>query len=144
MGVLFLILGVIVAGAILILAFPQTIEKNFKSEIQTVFNKWVADGNANQTLDFIQIGLKCCGINGQQDYKNTTQIPDSCRNGTVSTGAIYNQGCLAAFAAKIKEVFTDRQWIVGGIGVGVLALLVVGMVLSCCLFCAVRKADKDY
>jgi len=143
--ILFLILGLVVAGVILFAFFPTHIENNFKAEFKKVFDKWVDDGNTNQTVDFIQESLKCCGIDGQQDYTSQNKtVPNSCKEGNVSSGTIYTTGCLDAFKAKINELITSKSWIIGGIGIGVLVLLIGGMVLSCCLFCAVRKADKDY
>jgi len=141
---MFLILGVVVAGAILIIAFPQTIEANFKPQITKLFNAWTDNGNANQTIDFIQEGLKCCGVDGPEDYtKENKTVPASCKEGASGSQSIYKIGCMEAFKDKINELLTSRPWIVGGVGIGVLAILVIGMILSCCLFCAVRKADQD-
>jgi len=142
---LFLILGIIVAGAILVLAFPTTVENNFKPEFKKIFDRWTADPNVNETIDFIQMELHCCGIDGSEDYTNANKtIPVSCREGNVLAGAVYAKGCLAAFGEKINDLLAHRPWMVGGIGIGVLAILVIGMILSCCLFCAVRKADDEY
>jgi len=138
---LFLILGVLVAGAILVLAFPTTLENNFKPELKKLFDQWT-NSNVNETIDFIQMELHCCGIDGSQDYTNANKtIPTSCKD---KDGAVYPNGCLAAFGQKINDELAHRPWMVGGIGIGVLAILVIGMVLSCCLFCAVRKADDEY
>ena len=67
-------------------------------------------------------------------------VPDSCKD---PNGDIYATGCLKAFTAKIESVLADNPWILIGVGIGVLAILIFGMILSCCLCCAIRKADGD-
>merc|ERR1711990_1044195 len=136
---LFLILGVLVAGVILFAAFPDTVEANFKPAFEKVFDEWVANPAANGTIDVIQENLKCCGINGKADYTSENRtIPASCKD---DSSVVYSTGCVEAFRNKFNEYLMDAPWIIGGIGIGVLALLLIGMILSCCLFCGLNGDD---
>jgi len=141
---LFLILGVIVAGVILVQFFPSTLKDNFKPVLKEIVGEWNGNGNANQTIDLIQTQLKCCGVDGKIDYNNANKtIPHSCYPDGNSNNAPYDQGCLKAFSEQISAELADHPWIVAGIGIGVLGILIIGMVLSCCLCCAIRKADGE-
>ena len=71
---LFLILGVIVAGIILVVVFPDTLKTTFKPVLTDLVQKWSANGQANQTIDLIQAELKCCGVEGEIDYTNENVI----------------------------------------------------------------------
>lgn len=136
---MFLILGVLVAGVVLVMFFPETVSNNFKPVLKKVVDEWRSSGSTNQTIDLIQHELKCCGVDGKQDYNST--VPESCKDPSDNT--IYDRGCLAAFKEKINELLSSQPWIVGGVGIGVLAIIVIGMILSCCLCTAVRKSKGD-
>lgn len=136
---LFLILGVLVAGVILFAAFPDTVEANFKPAFEKVFDEWVKNPAANGTIVLIQENLNCCGINGEVDYTSENKtIPASCKD---NNGDVYSTGCVKAFRNKFNDILKDAPWIIGGIGIGVLALLLIGMILSCCLFCGLNGDD---
>ena len=100
---LFLILGIIVAGAILVLAFPTTVEDNFKPEFKKIFDRWTADPNVNETIDFIQMELHCCGIDGSEDYTNANVR----RNQNLPVLSVYEK-----WNNEAISIWLDIYWLV--------------------------------
>jgi CD9 antigen len=135
---LFIILGILVAGIVLVLQFPQVLDQRFEPVLKDMVEDWNKDPAVNKTIDFIQTELKCCGITGSSDYNST--VPTSCKD---DGGNIYQVGCLKAFQNRIEKELKGNPWVVGGIGIGVLVLLVLGMILSCSLCCAIKNSDKS-
>ncbi|XP_016125819.1 CD9 molecule b isoform X1 [Sinocyclocheilus grahami] len=83
-----------------------------------------------ETLRAIQYGLQCCGTSGtifdgaaetcpkKEGLENfvTTNCPDA-----------------------IKEIFTSRLHVIGGVGIGIGVVMIFGMIFSMLLCCAIRR-----
>jgi hypothetical protein len=105
----------------------------------------------------VQKELKCCGGLGPIDYENSTwatgqasaKLPASCcqlnDDGTTKNltqcqsknGDFYNQGCKAALSNWID----DHAIILIGVGCGIAALELLGLVCAIC-FCRHMDSDK--
>lgn len=114
-------------------------------------------GKLTTAWDLVQKELKCCGGLGISDYVNSTwaassggkKIPESCCkldsagtpvNATLcqsATSEFYDTGCKAA----LKDWIDDHAIILIGIGCGIAALELIGLVCAIC-FCRHMDSDK--
>jgi len=145
--------------------FEDMFKKGFEKTITSA--GWDENGNRNQSMAIISViqeKLGCCGgVNGYQDWQllnpgfDSHQVPVSCckndicgsvENGVVQlkeseqdiSKVIYENGCYKSVADYVQ----DNNWalIVAAFGMSMLTL--VGLVLSTCLCCAVRKSGGRY
>ncbi|XP_074595361.1 uncharacterized protein LOC141850601 [Brevipalpus obovatus] len=100
----------------------------------------------SQILDVLQSELKCCGINGYQDYslekltsnrRNNVSIPESCCKTPmpkcgerVHPNNIHYVGC----AKKMAKIASNNILLLGWITILFLILEFVAIVFSCCLY----------
>ncbi|XP_051976781.1 CD9 antigen-like [Xyrauchen texanus] len=83
-----------------------------------------------ETLKLIQYGLKCCGPTGTAFDGATETCPK--KEGfelLVTTSCPY----------AIKEVFTSRLHIIGGVGIGIGVIVIFGMIFSMLLCCGIQR-----
>jgi len=124
----------------------------FKDDVKTLVEEKMREGmqkygqgdseGVTKTWDVIQHESQCCGVDGFQDWANTTfgksgNVPDSCciqEQVGCGTGAIANpdkinqQGCFAKFE---KTILGNVAWAIG-IGVAVAVLILIGICIACC------------
>lgn len=102
------------------------------NQMKTMMLEYYRDIEFNQARsawDFVQSRLKCCGVNGPQDWVNLNfQIPDSC-------GRRYMQGCLDALIEKINQF--SLFVIIAGVLLAVIELLAI------CFACMLANYDAD-
>lgn len=100
------------------------------SEIKDVYTSAVKDFNrdysSNHTLAVFHEELKCCG-DGKPD--KDTNIHRSCSKGD-------EKSCLDA----IEEFFNGKLYIIGYVGIGIAGVMIIGMVFSMVLCCAIRNS----
>lgn len=109
----------------------QDIEKGFKDNFK----------NNNDDTEFMKVfhsvekDLKCCGLYTPDNYY-VSPLPDSCCKPSVASGTCtkntndsYKTGCLS----KIKELISSSFKIIGGVAIGVAAILLAGIISACCL-----------
>ncbi|XP_041083672.1 CD9 antigen-like isoform X2 [Polyodon spathula] len=99
-------------------------------EIQDVYASAVENFNrdysSNHTLTVFHEALKCCG-DGKSD-KNTN-VHKTCTEHD-------NKSCVAA----IEEFFNGKLYIIGYVGIGIAGVMIIGMVFSMVLCCAIRNS----
>ncbi|XP_041084540.1 CD9 antigen-like isoform X2 [Polyodon spathula] len=99
-------------------------------EIQDVYVSAVENFNqdysSNHTLTVFHEALKCCG-DGKSD-KNTN-VHKTCTEHD-------NKSCVAA----IEEFFNGKLYIIGYVGIGIAGVMIIGMVFSMVLCCAIRNS----
>ncbi|XP_051544095.1 CD9 molecule b isoform X1 [Myxocyprinus asiaticus] len=83
-----------------------------------------------ETLRLIQYGLQCCGPTGTAFDGATETCPKKEGLEILVT---------ASCPDVIKEVFTSRLHIIGGVGIGIGVIMVFGMIFSMLLCCAIRR-----
>lgn len=106
-------------------------------------------GMADETVDFVQDKLSCCGLNSPDDwvntdyYKDRNQYPKSCCSGTGAcepdNPTLYPEGC---YAKVIRFLDTNLSAIAGG-AVGFAFFQLLGVLLSFCLASNVNKAKYE-
>ena len=110
----------------------------------TNYNKDKFEG-VTEAWNIVQSEFKCCGVKNYVDWKDTEfgEVPDfccienteGCAKGTVdlpedqAKNKIYTNGCLTKFETAI----TDNVGLAAGIGAGLVILLFIGMLMSCCV-----------
>jgi len=144
-----------VTCAILLLVYKDTAEDFIKDGMYKGFNKYgnPKDTDLTNALDKIQNDLKCCGVEGPEDWKNATNLnelsvadgcckdmEDGCGHNyfdsPINPEDIYHEGCYEV----IKEQLL-------GLGLGITGLILAAagvqlaiVILACML---AKKGKKD-
>ncbi len=104
-----------------------------------------------ETWNAIQSDFHCCGVRNYTDWRQTAfgkkenGVPDTCCK-TASAGCgkgvfagktdeINTRGCYTL----LEEFVVENAAVVGGIGVGIAALQIVGVLISCMLAVSMRR-----
>lgn len=82
----------------------------------------------------IQSELKCCGVNGPDDWKtifNNGTVPDSCcENRQNCTRQIsHKDGC----KSKLYALLDESALLLGFVGLGIAGIQLLGVCMGCCL-----------
>ncbi|XP_047678489.1 CD9 molecule a isoform X1 [Tachysurus fulvidraco] len=87
-----------------------------------------------ETLHLIQYGLNCCGPFSSEDADT---LEETCpkREGL---DVLITKSCPDA----IEKFFTSKLHIIGGVGIGIGVIMVLGMIFSMMLLCAIRKSQE--
>ncbi|XP_006628658.1 leukocyte surface antigen CD53 [Lepisosteus oculatus] len=144
---LFLLMLVELAMAILLLVFEKDIDSFFKDDLKKSLETYKKDINSSKNItakhdwDTIQSLFKCCGVEGRQDWTEV-RVPqsccvDSCKN---STELYWEKGCYTL----LKEWF-ETNFLTVGVAVIILCIIeVLGMCFSMTLFCHIRQSGGGY
>ncbi|KAI1893083.1 hypothetical protein AGOR_G00140220 [Albula goreensis] len=97
-------------------------------EVQNFYSKSINDNNNNGTtiVSIYYKVLKCCG---EDDSSITTLCPDA---------AADTQNCKEA----ISEFFNSKLYIIGYVGIGIAGVMIIGMIFSMVLCCAIRNSRE--
>lgn len=93
-------------------------------EIKHFYDESAGNNNNNATVQSYHIILSCCG--------SATVTPPFCKN------VVFNQTCDVA----IEEFFNSKLFIVGYVGIGIAGVMIIGMVFSMVLCCAIRNSRE--
>ncbi|XP_077060821.1 CD9 antigen [Siphateles boraxobius] len=93
-------------------------------EIKQFYDESAKDNNNNATVQSYHIILNCCG--------SPSTEPTMCRD----IGS--NQKCDVA----IEEFFNSKLFIVGYVGIGIAGAMIIGMIFSMVLCCAIRNSRE--
>ncbi|XP_071407566.1 CD9 antigen isoform X2 [Pithys albifrons albifrons] len=85
---------------------------------------------AKETLAALQLALNCCGTTGTIDQI----FMDTCPKKPL-TEAITTKPCPTA----IDDVFKTKFNVIGAVGLGIAVMMVIGMIFSMILCCAIRR-----
>jgi len=109
-----------------------------------------------KAIDWFQENVKCCGVEGPGDWKNSDwrlrtltgeTVPRSCcrdevtncnMNVGVNSTNIYNNGCLT----EGKSYAKDNIWLLATVAVAVGAVQVIGVIVSLCLCKSFRDENR--
>lgn len=136
LGAFFLLLFIIFA---ILLGFGiwAVVERDtLKEQVGNMMTRAVKDYETNDSskkfMDTIQNAFHCCGASGGgMDYINTVKVPESCK-------AEYRaEPCDKKFFSWMAE----RLIVVAGIAIAIAIVLILGMIFSMVLCCALRDAS---
>ncbi|XP_076472175.1 CD151 antigen-like [Babylonia areolata] len=136
------------AAGILAAVYKDKLEDEFKKGIiKSIEEDYLKNPDS---FDAVQKELECCGASGPKDYENSTwykenekknisyEIPASCCKPNVNLkdcqertdqDSFYKEGC----QDKLVEWMEDHSTILIGVGCGIAALQIFGLVFAICL-----------
>jgi len=159
LGFYILFLIIVCAGEIAVGVYVVIFKGDAEDKLDSGLKKSIEE-HYGETLtgawDFVQKELKCCGGNGPSEYTNSTwattsdgkKLPESCcklndDGSPVDLGKCqdmdseyYEEGC----KQELLDWIDDNSIIVMGVGFGIAALEILGLIFAIC-FC--RHMDKD-
>lgn len=115
--------------------FRNTIRKSY----QDTFNHRNQNHEANETIQLTQRWLKCCGVDGPDDW-NSNSLPPSCCENTPnvcysSSPNLHHEGC----AQKMFEFLKSGSNFVGYAAIGIALIEVIGAIFGLCLASSIRN-----
>lgn len=123
-------IGVGIAGYIKHSELQDTLASQFNSSLVS-FNH---SNDARLAWKKIQSELKCCGVNGPDDWKiimKNETVPASCceerQNCTRQTSR--KEGC----KTKLYALLDDSALLLGFVGLGIAGIQLLGVCMGCCL-----------
>ena len=106
--------------------FKQTVSKVLEKRVQQTCN---GDESATNFMKTIQDNFQCCGGNGLQDYS-----PTSCLHQLTCDTRFDTTGCTGTFSDWLSKNLV----VVAGVMFGIALILIIGMLFSMILCCAIR------
>nr|KAG5691066.1 hypothetical protein BaRGS_003096 [Batillaria attramentaria] len=133
LGTFFILLFIIFAILLGFGIFAVVVKDSLKDEVREMLKRGVDKYDANNpettdVMDAIQTNFHCCGADGSMDYEKTKNVPDSCQPEYRSVG------CADGFFEYIAE----HLIIVAGVAIALAIVLILGMIFSMVLCCALR------
>ncbi|XP_078091497.1 CD9 molecule a [Mustelus asterias] len=101
----------------------------------STYNEYLSskDPSKKAALQAIQEGLKCCGLGGTLELL----IRETCP-ATDIAGEFSRKSCITV----IGEIFNEKLYIIGAIGIGIGVVMIFGMIFSMVLCCAIRNSKE--
>ncbi|XP_051234425.1 CD82 antigen-like [Dicentrarchus labrax] len=154
---LVILIAQITAGALIYFQKDVLHEETSKIVAKVLDNYTGNNSTTEQTWDFIQRNMECCGWTGRADWKDNAIVinssmqlfPCSCQNVSVATGNFSDSGFCEAETPVYDVGCADsvERWILTNIGVvlgiclGVAVIELLGMILSICLCKNIHTED---
>jgi len=140
--------------------YETQVDTELKATLNSTFNeKYGVEASPTEAIDWIQQRYQCCGAIRFEDWAHSVWLrsrrkdllvapegrlaPDSCcisvseRCGALSNrpSNIYYTGCIYQLGDELKE----HLLVLGAVGLGICAVQIVGMIISCCLYVKLKK-----
>ncbi|XP_039605278.1 tetraspanin-2a [Polypterus senegalus] len=132
LGSFFACLLVIFAAEIAASVFGFLNKDKIIDEIQKsydeAFDAYQKNENQNETLIIYQTSLSCCG---KTDMKSDEKFQKTCPENTEN---------MKTCDEAIKNYFKDQFYIIGYVGIGIAGVMIIGMIFSMVLCCAIRNS----
>lgn len=136
----------IIQVAIGIYAFLQIKDPNdyrriIRKGLQDTFDHRYDNHEANETIQLTQRWLKCCGVDGPDDWN--ARVPPSCcentqRDCSSVSPALHHDGC----ANAMFNFLQSGSKVVGGAAIGIALIEVIGAVFGLCLASSIRNHNR--
>ncbi|XP_072379607.1 CD63 antigen-like [Diabrotica undecimpunctata] len=116
-----------------------------EDQLNATMPKYYTNQEIKHSWDIVQHEAECCGVRGPSDWKTITKsdvLPHTCcphtqdnDSCTINSEHVYQASCLT----NLKEIFVKYGIIIGGVGLGIAALQLIGIIFACCLARSIRK-----
>lgn len=114
-----------------------------KSMVDDAVKQYSKDAASKDFMDTLQDKFECCGgSNAALDYANTGGPPDSCAMLYLTKGCVDPYFMHVRKHIGVKEWFGTKLTIAMAVALGVAGSLIVAMILTLCLCCAVRRSGS--
>ncbi|KAI7792120.1 CD9 antigen [Triplophysa rosa] len=136
LGLFFAFLLIIFAAEVAAGIWGLSNQDKIVSDVQTFYTETFSNYKATkqdalkETLRLIHFGLQCCGPTGTAVDFSADICPKK-----EGLEVLVTTSCPSA----IKEVFTSKLHIIGGVGIGIGVIMIFGMIFSMLLCCAIRR-----
>lgn len=132
---LLVIFAVEIAAGIWGFLNKDKVTKDVEEFYKSTYDEYLAskDPSKKAALKAIQEGLQCCGLGGTLEIL----IRDTCPSKDL-LGELSRRSCLTA----IDEIFNEKLYIIGAIGIGIGIVMIFGMIFSMVLCCAIRNSKE--
>ncbi|XP_064600545.1 CD9 antigen-like [Liolophura sinensis] len=128
---LFIIFAVLLGFGIWAVVSKDTLRANIEDTLVSWVNKYRDDPAARNVMDNIQRDFDCCGAKrGRRDYPSDLE-PESCKK------QFYEEPCADSFFKWVS----DHMLIIAGVAIGIAIVLILGMVFSMVLCCAIKEVN---
>ncbi|XP_052411171.1 CD9 molecule b isoform X1 [Carassius gibelio] len=139
LGLFFMFLLLIFAAEVAAGIWGLSNQEKIVTDVQTFYKetfenyKKTNQEALKETLRAIHLGLKCCGPTGTivDGASDTCPAKEGLEN-------LVTTSCPNA----IKEIFTSRLHVIGGVGIGIGVVMIFGMIFSMLLCCAIRRTRE--
>ncbi|XP_053562502.1 leukocyte surface antigen CD53 isoform X1 [Bombina bombina] len=133
---LLILLGEVIL-AVVLFVYENQLDKYINDQLTISFEQHKAEENMNSSSPIwhdIQHSLKCCGINGTQDWQPTVPL-SCCKVENCADKQYYEIGCSEA----IRKWFENNFLYVGIITICISVIEVLGMSFALTLYCYISK-----
>lgn len=149
-GCLFIVFGVLVGVGIWVYVERDEIDVDeerlrpvIKEMIDDAVSKYNTDKSSKDFMDAVQTKFKCCGGDkASLDYLSVLSLPDSCEMLYRFTGCVNPYYEHVASHIGVKQFFGDKMTVAMAVALGVAGTLIVAMILTLLLCCAVRRSGS--
>lgn len=133
-ALLFIIFGILIAAGVWAVVakddLKETVNKALKEGVDGYFDKQSPE---RKFMDIVQTDFECCGATlGVADYPvNQIYLVETCQD--------FVQPC----NNKLFQFVKENLLIIAGVAIGIAVILILGMIFSMILCCALRDAQVD-
>lgn len=129
---LLLIFAVEIAAGIWGFLNKQKVTDDVESFYRSTYDSYLLskDPSKKAALQAMQEGLNCCGIGGTVEILIRETCPENM--------GLLRKSCIVA----IHEIFNEKLYIIGAIGIGIGIVMIFGMIFSMVLCCAIRNSKE--
>ncbi|KAM9480663.1 CD9 molecule a isoform 1-T1 [Clarias gariepinus] len=133
---LLLIFVVEVAVGIWGFSIQSKVVDDFTQFYKETYNKYKEDKQdaLRETLHLIQYGLNCCGPFSSEDTDTGEE--------TCPKREVLDELIIKSCPDAIEKFFTSKLHIIGGVGIGIGVIMILGMIFSMLLLCAIRRSQE--
>ncbi|XP_031573561.1 tetraspanin-8-like [Actinia tenebrosa] len=141
---LFVLLGLEIAAAVLGYKDRDEIEADIKKDIENKIKEYPT--KYEKEIDDLQKEFKCCGASGPEDWISIKKLrfpPDSCncegvskdQCSTFTLNYYYKAGC----APALKTYFYDKLLVIAALAITLIVIQILGMVFAMFLICRISS-----
>ncbi|KAK0174455.1 hypothetical protein PV327_010222 [Microctonus hyperodae] len=123
-------------------------DSGIENKYKEIFDKYSENRHSQAIVDGIQFGMKCCGVDGPNDYNTTSNAtetyPWSCCNfkndlkfQSCELSEVYDQGC----RTYLVDILMSAGKLLGGVILGIAVVELIGILLAVFLAHVIRN-DK--
>ncbi|KAJ8917835.1 hypothetical protein NQ315_010747, partial [Exocentrus adspersus] len=114
-----------------------------RSNVQKTFDSRFKNPEANETMQVTQRALRCCGVDGPDDYNGAVPL-SCCQNPDHQCPSINNEVNHEGCAMKLFEELKNKSQLVGGVAIGIAAVEIIGAVFGLCLASSIRNSYRRH